>query len=68
MLQQGQVFELTTRGRDGKHLWAYRYRAGGRDSRRVQRGGFRSEADARAALERAPNSSTSTSPSTKSRG
>jgi hypothetical protein len=25
MLQQGQVFELATRGRDGKRLWAYRY-------------------------------------------
>jgi hypothetical protein len=32
MLQQGQVFELATRGRDGKRLWAYRYRAGGRDA------------------------------------
>jgi hypothetical protein len=53
MLQQGQVFELATRGRDGERMWAYRYRAGGRDSKRVQRGGFRSEADARAALERA---------------
>jgi integrase len=53
MLQQGQVFELATRGRDGKRLWAYRYRAGGRDSKRVQRGGFRSEEHARAALERA---------------
>jgi integrase len=53
MLQQGQVFELVTRGRDSKRLWAYRYRAGGRDSERVQRGGFRSEGDARAALGRA---------------
>lgn len=53
MLQQGQVFELATRGPDGRRLWAYRYRAGGRESKRVQRGGFRSEADARAALERA---------------
>jgi integrase len=53
MLQQGQVFELATRGPDGERLWAYRYRAGGRGARRVQRGGFRSEADARAALERA---------------
>jgi integrase len=53
MLQQGQVFELTTRGRDGKRLWAYRCRVGGRDSKRVQRGGFRSEEDARAALNRA---------------
>jgi hypothetical protein len=53
MLQHGQVFALETRGPDGKTLWAYRYRAGGRDSKRVQQGGFRSEADARAALERA---------------
>jgi integrase len=52
MLQQGQVFELATRGPDGKRLWAYRYRAGGRESKRVQRGGFRTEEDARAALER----------------
>jgi integrase len=53
MLQQGQVFELATRGSDGRRLWAYRYRAGGRGSKRVQRGGFRSEADAGAALQRA---------------
>jgi hypothetical protein len=33
-------------------VWAYRYRTGGRDSRRVQRGGFASEQDARDALER----------------
>jgi hypothetical protein len=52
MLQQGQVFELATRGPDGKRLWAYRNRAGGRDSKRVQRGGFRTEEDARAALQR----------------
>src|SRR6266540_1969120 len=31
---------------------AYRYRIGGRDSKRVQRGGFASERDARDALER----------------
>ena len=53
MLQQGQAFELSTGRPDGKGLWAYRYRVGGRESKRVQRGGFRSEADARAALERA---------------
>jgi integrase len=53
MLQQGQVFELTTRGPTGERLWAFRYRAGGRDSKRVQRGGFWSEEDAQAALERA---------------
>jgi hypothetical protein len=32
MLQQGQVFELTTLGRDGERLWAYRFRVGGRGS------------------------------------
>ena len=53
MLQQGQIFELTTRGPAGERRWAFRYRTGGRDSKRVQRGGFGSEEDARAALERA---------------
>jgi hypothetical protein len=53
MLQQGQVFELETRGPDGQGLWAYRYRAGGRGSKRVQRGGFICERDASEALERA---------------
>lgn len=38
--------------RDGGELRAYRYRTGGRDAKRVQCGGFSSEADARAALER----------------
>src|ERR687887_1175921 len=52
MVQQGQTFELTRRGPDGRRLWAYRYRTGGRDSRRVQKGGFASEQDARDALER----------------
>src|SRR5438477_10883402 len=52
MVQQGQVFELRRSASDGERLWAYRYRTGGRDSKRVQRGGFRCEADARAALER----------------
>lgn len=52
MVQQGQTFELTRRGSDGRALWAYRYRTGGRDSKRVQRGGFDSEQDARDALER----------------
>src|SRR6266511_984737 len=51
MVQQGQVFELTRRGQ-GERLWAYRYRTGGRDSRRVQRGGFATEQDTRDALER----------------
>ena len=52
MVQHGQVFELARRGRDGERLWAYRFRTGGRGSRRVQRGGFACEQDARAALER----------------
>jgi hypothetical protein len=52
MVQHGQTIELTRRGPDGERLSAYRYRTGGRDSRRVQRGGFVSEEDARDALER----------------
>jgi integrase len=52
MRQQGQVFQLAGRGRGGERLWAYRYRAAGRGSRRLQRGGFASEADAEAALDR----------------
>jgi hypothetical protein len=52
VIQQGQVFELRRRSRDGLPLWAFRYRVGGRGSRRVQRGGFASEQDAAAALER----------------
>jgi hypothetical protein len=38
VLQQDQVFVLKRRGRDGEAQWAYRCRAGGRDSRRIQRG------------------------------
>ena len=53
MWQQGQVFRLTSTGADGTPLWAYRYRIGGRGGKRVQHGGFASEEDARAALERA---------------
>jgi hypothetical protein len=34
-------------------VWAFRYRVGGRGSRRVQRGGFASERDASEGLERA---------------
>jgi hypothetical protein len=45
MVQQGQTFELTRRGPGGERLWAYRFRTGGRDSKRVQRGGFASERD-----------------------
>jgi integrase len=52
MIQQGQVFELKRASREQGPLWAYRYRVGGRGSRRVQRGGFASEEDAVAALER----------------
>lgn len=51
MIQQGQVFPLKTAR--GKSRWAYRYRLGGRDSHRVQRGGFPSEQAAAEALERA---------------
>ena len=52
MLQQGQVFRLSGHTEE-RSVWAYRYRVGGRDSRRVQRGGFVSERDASEALERA---------------
>lgn len=52
MAQQGQVFPLAGQGRDGMR-WAYRYRVGGRGSRRVQCGGFASEHAAAEALERA---------------
>jgi integrase len=53
MAQQGQVFKLDSKDAEARALWAYRYRTGGRGSRRVQRGGFVSEVDARLALERA---------------
>jgi hypothetical protein len=52
MVQQGQTFQLTSRGRHGDPLWAFRLRLGGRGSKRVQCGGFASEQDARDALER----------------
>jgi integrase len=48
MIQRGQVFELKA-----VNCWAYRYRLGGRDSQRVQRGGFPSEQAAADALRRA---------------
>ena len=51
MLQQGQVFRLNS-GTGETSCWAYRYRVGGRGSRCVQRGGFRSERDTSEALER----------------
>jgi integrase len=53
MVQQGQVLRMKSSGADGRALWAYRYRVGGRGSRRVQHGGFASEQDACEALERA---------------
>jgi integrase len=53
MRQQGQVLRLKASGPDGRPLWAYRYRDGGRASRRVHWGGFASEQDAREALQRA---------------
>jgi hypothetical protein len=52
MIQQGQVFELKRASRERGPLWAYRYRVGGRGSRRVQRGGFANQEDAAAALDR----------------
>src|SRR6266699_2852142 len=53
MKQQFSVFELKTRSHGGEAVWAYRYRIAGRDSRRLQRGGFKTEQAAREALERA---------------
>lgn len=52
MSQHGQLIRLRRTGRDGEPLWAYRYRVGGRDTKRVQRGGFVSERDAAEALGR----------------
>ncbi|HET6869149.1 MAG TPA: site-specific integrase [Solirubrobacteraceae bacterium] len=52
MNQQGQVFKLESTTRDGGELWAFRYRSGGRGSKRIQKGGFASEQGARTALER----------------
>ena len=51
MTQQGQVFPLASHAAQTR--WAYRYRVGGRGSRRLQRGGFESEEAATEALERA---------------
>ena len=51
MSQQGELIRLKRTGRDGP-MWAYRYRVGGRGSKRVQRGVFASEQDAAEALER----------------
>jgi hypothetical protein len=52
MSQQGQLIRLKRPSGDGEPLWAYRYRLGGRDSKRVQHGGFVSERDATEALDR----------------
>src|SRR5438093_8902837 len=53
MRQRGQVLELKTVGPEGQPLWAYRYRPGGRGSKRLQRGGFANADAASTALERA---------------
>ena len=52
MSQHGQLIRLKRRSWGGEPLWAYRYRVGGRHSKRLQRGGFASERDAAEALER----------------
>jgi hypothetical protein len=52
MSQQGELIRLKRTGRDREPTWAYRYRVGGRGSKRVQRGGFASEREAAEALER----------------
>jgi integrase len=52
MRQRGQVLRLKSKGRDGKALWAYRYRFAGRGSRRPQRGGFATRSEAQDALNR----------------
>jgi hypothetical protein len=52
MSQRGQLIRLKRTSGDGEPLWAYRYRVGRRDSKRIQRGGFTSESDAAEALER----------------
>jgi hypothetical protein len=51
VIQQGQVFKLKARGTDGEPLWAYRYRAAGRGSSRLQMGGFATRAEAQRALQ-----------------
>jgi hypothetical protein len=51
MLQQGQVFKLKAKSIDRQPLWAYRYRLEGRDSARLQVGGFSTRAEAQRALQ-----------------
>jgi integrase len=53
MSQQGQVFAQRSTAPNGAPLWGYRYRLGGRDAARVQKGGYASEHDARQALNQA---------------
>src|SRR5947208_16749035 len=53
MAQLGQVVRMKSKTAGGETLWGYRYRVGGRGSRRVRRGGVESERDAGEALERA---------------
>jgi hypothetical protein len=50
--QHGQVLKLSTRRRDGKAPWAYRYRVNGSCSRRPQVGGFVTREEAERALRR----------------
>jgi hypothetical protein len=52
MWQQGQVFKLKAKGREGQPLWAYRYRLEGRGSVRPQVGGFATRGEALKALEK----------------
>jgi hypothetical protein len=52
MWQQGQVFKLKAKGREGQPLWAYRYRLEGRGSVRPQVGGFATRSEALKALEK----------------
>ena len=52
MQQRGQIVQLKSRAPDGSPLWSYRFRDGGRDAKRIQRGAFTSEVDARDALDR----------------
>jgi hypothetical protein len=40
MSQHGQLIRLKRTGRDREPTWAYRYRVGGRDSKRVQVAGL----------------------------
>jgi hypothetical protein len=51
MAQRGQVFPLNSADVQNAY-WAYRYRVGGRECRRVKRGGFASKLAAEQALER----------------